>query len=125
MLATTEEMIWFRQSDGIPILRFVKQGATTIAAYYASASNPSGINDTQLSKLIHIYPNPTEDFISVKSDNVLIGSSFTITDELGKQILIGKITNEITSVDVSQLAKGVYFFQVGQESKQTFKVVKR
>jgi hypothetical protein len=37
-----DELIWFRKSDGIPVLRFYKNG-TTINAYFTSAEAGSGI----------------------------------------------------------------------------------
>lgn len=123
--AVYEEIIWFRQSDGIPILRFVKQGPTFIYAYYASVDNVSALAESELSPSINIYPNPTNNLLSIKSDNGFLGLNFTITDQLGRQILTGKLSNEITTIDVSSFSTGVYFFQVGQESKQTFKVIKQ
>ncbi|MCE9540521.1 MAG: T9SS type A sorting domain-containing protein [Bacteroidetes bacterium] len=121
----SEEIIWFRQSDGVPILRFVKQGATAIYAYYASVSGSTGVIENELSNLISVYPNPSTNYISIKSDKVLFGSKYMILDQTGRQVLTGKLNNETTLVDISQLATGVYLFQVGELSKKTFKVIKK
>jgi len=39
----SEELIWFRQSDGIPVLRFLKN-ATLISAYFASTPSSASIH---------------------------------------------------------------------------------
>jgi hypothetical protein len=43
---------------------------------------------------------------------------------MGKVILSGKIYTENTSVDMSNLSTGIYLFSVGENVKQTFKVIK-
>lgn len=83
------------------------------------ASNNHSINN------LNIYPNPSNDFISIGANTILVGSTYVITDQTGRQVLIGKLNNETTLVDISSFSAGMYFFQVGQESKQTFKVVKK
>lgn len=83
-------------------------------AYYASVDTVSAITENKLSPSKNIYPNPTNNLLSIKSDNVLLGLSFTITDLLVRQILPGKLSNKITTINISTFSIGVYFFQVGQ-----------
>ncbi|MCX6181596.1 MAG: T9SS type A sorting domain-containing protein [Bacteroidetes bacterium] len=73
---------------------------------------------------VSIYPNPAGDFISVRVGKGLLGSSYTMFDLTGRQVLSSKLVNETTGVDLSQLKDGVYFLQIGTEGKQTFKVIK-
>ena len=73
---------------------------------------------------ISLYPNPASDFVTIDVDNSILGSSYHVIDHAGRQILTGKISAVITTVDISQLEKGMYFIQVGSQAKISFKVIK-
>ena len=83
-----------------------------------------GINETINDKLFSIYPNPTQSIVNVKADTKLIGAVYNIYDNTGKVVLSGKINTENTSVDLEKLAAGIYLFSIGENVKQTFKVIK-
>ena len=70
-----------------------------------------GINDTK--RAFSIYPNPTKDVLNITVVNKLIGSSFTVTDLLGKEVLKGEINNTSSTIDVSVISKGYYLLQIG------------
>ena len=72
-----------------------------------------------------IFPNPVRDFLTIKTANTAYGSTYVITDQLGRQILTGKLTNETTSIDIRQLTAGIYFFQAGQQNRQMVKLIKK
>ena len=46
-----------------------------------------------------------------------------ITDQMGKIIQLGKLTSEITIIDMSRLPTGLYMLGVEGEINQTFKLV--
>jgi len=73
---------------------------------------------------ISVYPNPATDFVTIEVDNSILGSSYHVIDQAGRQVLSGKISTLITTVDINQLGKGMYFIQVGSELKTSFKVLK-
>jgi hypothetical protein len=83
-----------------------------------------GINETINDKLFSIYPNPTQSIVNVQADVKLIGSAYSIHDNTGKVVLSGTINSENISVDLGNLAAGIYLFNVGENVKQTFKVIK-
>jgi hypothetical protein len=83
-----------------------------------------GINETINDKLFTIYPNPSQSIVNVQADAKLIGSAYSIHDNTGKVVLSGKINTENISVDLGNLAAGIYLFNVGENVKQTFKVIK-
>ena len=68
----------------------------------------NGITEINSSSSIQILPNPTSDFISIKTDKTIQLKSATITDIAGKSIL----TTNKTEIDVSQFATGIYFVQL-------------
>jgi hypothetical protein len=70
------------------------------------------------------YPNPTSTLINLKADTKLLGSVFTIYDNTGRLLISGKINSEKTTVNLSNFSDGVYLFRVGENLKQTFKIIK-
>lgn len=69
-----------------------------------------------------IYPNPSQDFITVKLENSDF-SAFTITDMNGRISKQGELANT-SKISVSELQQGVYFITIknkqGIETKQKF-----
>lgn len=85
----------------------------------------TGISDNDQETLFTVYPNPTENVINVKADPKLVGSVYTVYDNVGKIILSGTLQAEITVIELSNLSGGIYLFRVGDTMKQTFKVIKK
>ncbi len=83
-----------------------------------------GINETENGNLFSVFPNPAKNQINIKADATLIGSSYTVFDNLGKKVLEGKIISENTIVELENLSVGVYLLSIGDNLKQTFKVIK-
>ena len=81
------------------------------------------IEETKDLTLLKIYPNPSTDKINVEINAILIGTTYTITDQLGKTVLTGKINAENTVIELGDLSGGVYMFSVGG-NKKGFKVIK-
>jgi PKD repeat protein len=61
------------------------------------------------------YPNPTTNQITIKVDNQLLGSVYTIYDTIGKSVLNGKINSELHVIDLGNLSNGVYIIEVASE----------
>ncbi|MSP70119.1 MAG: T9SS type A sorting domain-containing protein, partial [Bacteroidetes bacterium] len=59
-----------------------------------------------------------------KIDQKLLGSQFNILDALGKAVLSGALNSEITTLEIGNLSGGVYLLNIGENLKQTFKVIK-
>lgn len=74
---------------------------------------------------VSFYPNPASDLFTINVVKNLIGSTYIITDLLGKQILTGRLNNETSSIDISQLETGVYLLLIGQQRTQTLKLIKK
>jgi hypothetical protein len=89
-----------------------------------TVNNNVGINKVSQSNLFSVYPNPANSQINVKADAKLLGSIYTAYDNTGKVVLSGKINSENTIIDLGNLSGGIYIFSVGENLKQTFKVIK-
>jgi PKD repeat protein len=61
------------------------------------------------------YPNPTTNQITLKVDNQLLGSVYTIYDTIGKSVLNGEISSELNVIDLGNLSNGVYIIEVASE----------
>jgi hypothetical protein len=83
-----------------------------------------GLDDFILTKEMIVFPNPASDIISVKINPLLLGQNYKITDQLGRLILTDKLQSEITSVNINELPFGIYFFTIGENKMQSFKVIK-
>jgi hypothetical protein len=82
------------------------------------------VSDFNFPKDITLYPNPTSELIKVKINPILLGQSYKIIDQVGRQILIGNLTSDVSSINISKIPIGTYFLKIGEQEKQTFKVIK-
>jgi hypothetical protein len=83
-----------------------------------------GINESSSSNIFSVYPNPANNQINVKTNAKLFGSVYIVYDNTGKLVLTGKINSENTVIELGNLSDGIYLFSVGENLKQTFKVIK-
>ncbi len=83
-----------------------------------------GIDNNLINQKISISPNPTNDFITIKSDLNLIGSKFNITDVAGRVVMNGVILHENQQVNLQSLSSGVYFLNIETQSGCTLRIHK-
>jgi|GEM_PF-279601 len=69
--------------------------------------NTLGISEIQKNKNFYLYPNPTADYLKIKSDTEVIKVS--IVDLMGKKSNVDFSNN---TIDVKNLSAGVYFITV-------------
>jgi hypothetical protein len=82
--------------------------------------------ENSIGNTLEIYPNPAKNVINVKTaDTKLLGMAYSIYDNTGKVVLSGKITSENTSIELGNLAAGIYVLSIAENMKQTFKVIKK
>ena len=89
-----------------------------------TVNNNVGINETSQDKIFSVFPNPAQSVINVKADSKLIGEVYTIYDNTGRVVLSGKLNSQNTTIELGNLSGGIYMFKVGENMKQTFKVIK-
>ncbi len=63
------------------------------------------------SKLV-LFPNPTNHQLSIKADEKLIGSNFTVLNIMGQTVRSGKITSDNTLIEVGNFPSGTYLVQI-------------
>ncbi|MEM9547473.1 MAG: T9SS type A sorting domain-containing protein [Bacteroidota bacterium] len=66
---------------------------------------------------INVIPNPVADVARVEVPKSLLGGQLSIYDINGRTVFSQMIMNETSTVDLSQLMKGVYYISVVNETK--------
>ncbi|MBP1672215.1 MAG: hypothetical protein H6Q25_30 [Bacteroidetes bacterium] len=84
-----------------------------------------GLSDYNGSQNIIVYPNPTNDWVFVKTNPILVGESYLIANQLGESIISGHLQSEISGINLNGLPSGAYFLIIGNQEKRTFKVIKK
>jgi Secretion system C-terminal sorting domain len=85
---------------------------------------PTGIFNLSKNTIFSVYPNPANSQINVKVDAKLLGSVYIVYDNVGKVVLSGKINSINTIIELGNLSGGIYLFSVGDNLKQTLKIIK-
>ncbi|MEQ8909121.1 MAG: endonuclease [Vicingaceae bacterium] len=74
----------------------------------------TSLKEQHLANRIEVYPNPFQDYISIRTDNLEL-SEMRLVDALGK-IVIQKSFNttsqDLRTLDLSSVSKGTYFLQL-------------
>jgi len=66
-------------------------------------------------KEMAIYPNPTENYITLSSNSLIFHNNFfTVTDVLGREVIKGNLKE--AQIDIAQLANGTYILQIEVDS---------
>ncbi len=74
-----------------------------------------GITENSVTPIINITPNPATSIITVSTNNKKI-EAIRIVDIVGKEIIIQKTNNNSASIDITDLADGVYFVEAITET---------
>jgi hypothetical protein len=87
-------------------------------------NNNVGILENTVSNLFSIFPNPTHEILNIKTTSKFIGAQYSIFNINGELVLQGTITEENSSLTVSQFSAGNYFIAIGEAKVQPFEVLK-
>jgi len=67
---------------------------------------------------IHVFPNPTAHILNIRIDKIEVESGLVIlTDVLGKQVFSKKINSNFESLNVDNLASGIYILKINISSQ--------
>ena len=83
---------------------------SNVISYFA------GINEYSSENGITIYPNPANDNITIKIEDLRFENlELRINDIVGNTVFVKTLYNKVTNIDISSLAKGMYFVEVKTE----------
>jgi len=72
--------------------------------------------DFEINNEIKIYPNPSSNFVNIKTS--LIINEISVYDFFGKRVIINQVSNNL--IDVSNLAQGAYIIKVLNNQNKIF-----
>ena len=100
-------------------IAFVKNGTYQMAMddIRVLSSGTDNVDDVVLSSEIEIYPNPANDFVTIKTHNN-IGDLITISDISGRTLITEEVTADDIQINIAYLAKGLYIIKVGDKSEK-------
>lgn len=93
--------------------------------FHQTNLNFLGIDDFAPNYSVTIYPNPSSEILTIEAKE-FEEVSFSLFDAQGKLVLKSNLIDQITPVNVGQLAPGNYSLQLSNESQllKTFKLLK-
>ncbi len=74
---------------------------------------------------IVIYPNPTNDLLSIDVGHKLIGSAYKIFDQTGRILLSGRLNSKAETISIGALSSGIYSLVLGEDIQKTVKIFKQ
>ncbi|MCX6270968.1 MAG: SBBP repeat-containing protein [Bacteroidetes bacterium] len=81
---------------------------------------PTGVKEINNEKSISIYPNPATDKITVKNQTGYTGCTYSISDPVGRVLISGSLNEEKSSIDIENLAPGLYLFSQQNGRQQNY-----
>lgn len=85
----------------------------------------TGFHELSGPRLVAAYPNPVTDLVQVRVNAFVPGAVYIITDQLGRQLQSGTLTDPVTTIDMSVLPNGLYFLQTVRSGANSLKLVKQ
>lgn len=86
--------------------------------------NNAGVNEELTSNIV-IYPNPSNDKLTVSVDETIIGKEYSIFDQVGKLVSKGSLINANTTLFLNGLSNGIYTLQIEGKGRKTFVIQKQ
>ena len=84
-----------------------------------------GAEDQLRAEQFTIYPNPVKTTVNISFPEGITNANFTLYNVIGSEVLRTTISNGQNSVDLSQLARGVYIANIESDNKSnSFKLIK-
>ncbi len=82
----------------------------------------NGISDIN-ENLFLVYPNPSDDFVTIQIGSNLLNLNYIISNNKGKIMLNGTLNLIDTKIDLSGLKPGVYLFCFGEDYYEKIKLL--
>lgn len=124
VFATTGIINGVTDFDPTPDTLILTPGTNNSFTAFYSQPVPTNISSNSASQKVFAYPNPATNFIQLKINDELIGSVYSIHDLTGRTIQTGELNKEKSTLQIEDLAKGMYFLSLCENSTQTIRFIK-
>lgn len=114
---------FIEEFDDLQVVAWVQDNETHYVLQSESSDLTTGV-ESAVDKNLRIYPNPSDNFLFINSTSVGIVKIHDINGKLIKEL---NLNNGCTTIDISDLQKGVYFLQkiTNNYSVESFKLIKK
>ena len=68
------------------------------------------VEDKEGRLMVSIYPNPATSRVFMEVDEKLLGEMISIKDVSGREVMQLQVNNTRSTIDISHLTSGIYFF---------------
>jgi hypothetical protein len=109
--------------SGVPPCGSLMVNAGTATRNNGAINNPIAGYNAKTG--LQVYPNPATDRVHIT--NAVIGSSYTVFDNMGHKVKSGRISNALQEINMTELARGIYYIDItGTEgNSKKLKLVKK
>jgi hypothetical protein len=118
-VVTLNEIIWFKKSTGIPVLRFTENSGSGFTAFYTSdISQTTGIENSSKS-MFRLYPNPSNGLLSIECSNIYTNQTLQLKIDncLGQEIFSTTLIEKLALIDLrTKCSEGLYFIRISDEN---------
>ncbi len=77
--------------------------------------SPVGLNEKGSKSIFSIFPNPTSQNLTIALTQEQNNEIYTLTDLQGRVVMQGRLQGLQTTLNVQDVAKGMYVLQVGDQ----------
>ena len=91
---------------------------------FSNLSSINGIGNPVMGEQTLLYPNPTTDNVTLQLTPAELGKAYCLVDELGRKIKSGKLADQNSVIEISELPTGIYFLQVLADKPSVYKIIK-
>jgi endoglucanase len=84
--------------------------------------NTTMSSDSFTTSKVKLYPNPTSNSITIKGEKNM-NQSFSIFDQMGREVLKGKLNGNATEVNLSNFSNGIFILKI-EGNKESAKIIK-
>lgn len=87
----------------------------SVLEFYLPCFSTVSINEYEMKNSIELYPNPTSNYLNVNTEK-FVGELIRVFDNIGVIRKELRIKSKKTTVDVTELPKGIYFLKINNRS---------
>lgn len=88
---------------------------------YNTIDYTTGINEAEVTYNFNLFPNPTNSNVQITADEQLVGKPLKVTDLSGRVLLQRIVDSPVMTLQLSDLASGIYLIQVEGATKKIVK----
>jgi hypothetical protein len=85
---------------------------------------PTDVNENIKTSNLLLYPNPANDQVSIAISEELLNSNYAIIDQLGRTVLVGKLNEPLSTINIEKLTSGYYIIVIDGKKDTSVKLIK-